>query len=115
MILGRFKGTDGSCRFKKGQWYWLDIKVGREYIWLEGKSILGGRDIYMCPYSSFEALLQNWDVEHIKDKKIMVKPQKPRERGKAKLLIPMHKKDADGCTIHEFKAETGFFRHLRKK
>lgn len=115
MILGRFKGANGSCGFKKGQWYWLDISAGREYIWLEGKSVLGGRDIYTCPYNSFKTLLQNWDVEYVKDKEIIIELQEPKKSGDARLFIPIHKKDADGYSTYEFEAKTGFFKRLRKK
>ena len=61
MIVGIFRGANGSCGFRTGRRYIVKIDIVGTQLWLtsadEGKT-------KFCPYSNMEALLRNWDLKY---------------------------------------------------
>lgn len=64
MIVGIFKGTNGSCGFQTGRRYPVQIDIVGKQLWLTSEGAQGKK---FCPYSSMEALLRNWDLKYYKD------------------------------------------------
>ena len=64
MIVGIFKGTNGSCGFQTGRRYSVQIDIVSKQLWLISKGVQGKK---FCPYSSMEALLQNWDLKYYRN------------------------------------------------
>lgn len=61
MIVGIFRGANGSCGFRTGKRYIVNIEIVGTQLWLT--SIDEGNTKF-CPYSSMEALLRNWDLKY---------------------------------------------------
>ena len=64
MIVGIFKGTNGSCGFRTGKRYTVNIDIVGKQLWLTAEGEKGKK---FCPYGSMEALLRNWDLKYHKD------------------------------------------------
>lgn len=64
MIVGIFKGTNGSCGFQTGRRYSVQIDIVGKQLWLTSEGTQGKK---FCPYSNMEALLRNWDLKYHKD------------------------------------------------
>lgn len=66
MIVGTFRGADGSCGFEKNKDYIVNIEYQYGKYWLFGckwDTILDKRNAkeqHACPYDTIEGILQNW-------------------------------------------------------
>lgn len=68
VITGTFKGTDGSVGYRTGKYYGLVVEYKINPIrrllnrWpADWEVIVTGP--FFCPYSSWGALRQNWDID----------------------------------------------------
>ena len=59
MMLGRFKGEDGSRGFIKNVTYTIEVYIDGNWIWLKHKH---GPE--SCPYSTVAKVLENWEINH---------------------------------------------------
>ena len=64
MIVGIFKGANGSCGFQTGKKYFVQINIVGKQLWLTSGGAQGKK---FCPYNSMEALLRNWDLKYYRD------------------------------------------------
>jgi hypothetical protein len=68
MIVGTFKGADGSCGFEKNKDYIVNIEYQYGKYWLFGckwDTILDKRNAkeqHACPYDNIEGILRNSSI-----------------------------------------------------
>ena len=58
MVKGRIIGQDGSCGFRHGEIYELRTQIRQIYGWCI--CLYDKKSSNWCPYSSLEAVLENW-------------------------------------------------------
>lgn len=62
MIVGTFKGKDGSCGFRKNKDYIVKIEYQYGKYWLFGCK-WDTKEQHGCPYDTIEAILRNWNLK----------------------------------------------------